>query len=115
MIELALESTAAIRSPDTAILPLDVTITYRPEELRKPLVWERTIFAVVDRPMPILLVKSNRPVVLDGKLDEWPDLLLSARRPTQLTGAATVCPVLKTLHSASDSSKTRSHSTSHWM
>ena len=90
MIELALESPAAIRSPETAILPLDVTITYRPEELRKPLVWERTIFAVVDRPIPILLMKSNRPVVLDGKLDEWLDLPLSARRPTQLTGAASV-------------------------
>ena len=90
VIEVALESDTSIRSPDTAILPLDVTITYRPEELRKPLAWERTIFAVVDRPIPIPWVKSGRPVVLDGKLAEWPDLPLSADRPTQLTGAASV-------------------------
>ena len=90
MVELALDSSAAIKSPDTAILPLDVTITYRPEELLKPLVWERTIFVVVDRPVPVPGVPSNRTVVLDGKLDEWPNLSLSARRPTQLTGAASV-------------------------
>ena len=89
-VELSLDSSAPIKSPDTAILPLDVTITYRPRKLRKPLVWERTILAVVDRPMPIPRVKSNRPVVLDAKLDEWPDLSLSADRPTQLTGAASV-------------------------
>ena len=86
VVELTLNSSAAIKSPDTAILPLDVTITYRPEELRKPLVWERTLFAVVDRPISIPRVQSNRPVVLDGKLGEWPDLPLSADRPNPAHG-----------------------------
>ncbi len=90
VVELTLESSAAIRPPHTAILPLDVTITYRPEALRKPLVWERTIFAVVDRPISVPRTKANRPVMLDGKLDEWPGLPLSADRPAQLTGAASV-------------------------
>ncbi len=89
-VEFRLDSSVAIKSPDTAIVPLDVTITYRPKELPKPLVWERTIFAVVDRPIPVPRVRSNRPVVLDGKLDEWPDLSLSADRPVQLTGAVSV-------------------------
>ena len=89
-VQFKLDSSAPIKSPDTAIVPLDVTITYRPKELPKPLVWERTIFAVVDHPVSVPRVRSNRPVVLDGKLDEWPDLSLSADRPTQVTGAASV-------------------------
>ena len=89
-VEFRLDSPEAIQSPETAIVPLDVTITYRPEGLRKPLVWERTIFAVVDRPVSVPRVRSNCPVLLDGKLDEWPDLSLSADHPSQVTGAASV-------------------------
>jgi hypothetical protein len=85
ILEVALETATEIDFPSTAVLPVDVGITFRPDILRKPLVWERTFYSVVER--PVVIPQAKPGVLVDGSLEDWARLPFVVDRPAQITGA----------------------------
>ncbi len=66
-------------------LPVEVTATYRPEDLPQPVSWKRTFYAALDQ-TPVIERVAEGSLTLNGRLDEWSCLLFSMARPQQITG-----------------------------
>ena len=78
-------------------LPAEVIATYTPKDLREPVSWRRTFYAVSEQ-MPVIERAAKGSMTLDGRLDDWSSLPFSMARPQAVTGDTSGWQGLQDLH-----------------
>jgi len=84
-VELKLDPRKPVSVSEMPPLLLDLVMSYDVPNGPK-LELKRTQAVAVDRALPV--ARQDKPVVIDGKLDEWGELPIAAARPNQVSGDA---------------------------